>query len=62
MSGIQIAGPKAEVRFTLEITRKATGKKETVEMVGFTDLTPEELQARIADGSIQLQKEPAPCL
>lgn len=62
MSGIALAGPRGEVRLTLEITRAATGKKETVHMVGYTQLSPEELQARIADGSIQLEQEPAPCL
>lgn len=31
---IELAGQPGELRFTLEITRAATGKTETVEMVG----------------------------
>lgn len=33
----ELNGQVGEVRFTLEITRKETGKVETVEMVGFLD-------------------------
>ncbi len=32
-----LTGTVGELRFTLEITRKETGKVETVEMVGFLD-------------------------
>lgn len=39
---IALEGEKAELRFTLEITRADTGKVETFEMVGHTD--PEELK------------------
>ena len=39
---IQLAGEKAELRFTLEIKRAATGLVETYEMVGHVD--PDELQ------------------
>jgi len=39
---IELQAEKAELRFTLEITRADTGKVETYEMVGHTD--PEELQ------------------
>lgn len=39
-----IAGQPAELRFTLEITRAATGEKETVEMVGHVNLTPEQIE------------------
>ena len=39
---IELTGEKAELRFTLEIKRAATGKVETYEMVGHAD--PEELQ------------------
>lgn len=41
---LDIAGQPAELRFTLEITRAATGLKETVEMVGYANLTPEQLK------------------
>jgi hypothetical protein len=37
-----VVGGGAEVRMTLEITRAATGKVETVEMVGYID--PEKLK------------------
>ena len=30
----ELSGPPAELRFTIEITRKATGKVESYEMVG----------------------------
>lgn len=39
---IELTGQPAELRFTLEITRKDTGKVETYEMVGHSD--PEELK------------------
>ena len=38
----ELVGEKAELRFTLEITRAETGKVETYEMVGHAD--PEELK------------------
>lgn len=31
---IELSGQPAELKFTLEITRAATGEKETVELVG----------------------------
>jgi len=43
---IELAGQPANIFFTVEITRAATGKTETVEMVGHAD--PEELQKLIA--------------
>lgn len=39
---IELTGQPAELRFTLEITRKETGKVEVYEMVGHAD--PEELK------------------
>lgn len=39
---IELTGPKAELRFTLEITRAATGLTETVEMVGTIQNEEEE--------------------
>ena len=42
---IELAGQPANIFFTVEITRAATGKTETVEMVGHAD--PEELQKLI---------------
>jgi hypothetical protein len=42
MSGINLAGEKAELRFMVEITRAATGVVEQYEMVGHA--SPEELQ------------------
>lgn len=33
----ELNGQMGELRFTLEITRKETGKVETVELVGFLD-------------------------
>lgn len=41
-----IKGPRGELRATLHITRKATGKTETVEIVGHTD--PEQHAAFVA--------------
>lgn len=32
-----LSGQMGEVRFTLQVTRKETGKVEEVEMVGFID-------------------------
>lgn len=34
---IELAGQPGELRFTIEITRKATGKTETVELIGHLD-------------------------
>lgn len=34
---IELNGQAGEIRFTLEVTRKETGKVEVVEMVGFLD-------------------------
>lgn len=36
-----LKGQKGEVKFTLEITRAATGKKETVDMIGIIGDSPE---------------------
>lgn len=41
-SGPALVGPMAEVRMTLQITRKATGMVEEVELVGFVN--PEKLK------------------
>ena len=55
---IELTGEKAELRFTLEITRAATGKVETYEMIGHAD--PEELQKLIGaeNGSNTLDSSP----
>jgi hypothetical protein len=37
---IALQGQPGELRFTLEITRKATGKVETIEMVGHIQPAP----------------------
>ena len=34
---VDLGGEKAEVRFTVQITRAETGKVEEVEMIGFVD-------------------------
>ena len=41
---MNIAGQPAEVRMTLQITRKETGKTETVELVGH--VIPEQPQEK----------------
>lgn len=46
----------AELRFTLEITRAATGLKETVEMVGHVIPLPEDNQPEIEDVSNPLNR------
>lgn len=48
---IALEGEKAELRFTVEIKRAATGKVETFEMVGHVD--PEKLRQLVGeeDGS-----------
>lgn len=38
---IELAGQPAELRFTLEIKRAATGKTETYAMVGHINPTPQ---------------------
>ena len=38
---MNLNGQPAEIRFTLEITRAATGLTETVEMVGYSVPEPE---------------------
>ena len=44
---MNLQGQVGELRFTVEITRKETGKVETVEMVGFLDAEKlAELQAQ----------------
>ena len=39
---IELAGQPAEVRFTIEIKRAATGLTDTVEMVGVVQPSPEQ--------------------
>ena len=46
-----ITGQMGELRFTLEVKRKDTGKTETIEMVGFID---EAKLKEIQDGSNSL--------
>lgn len=48
---IELKGPPGELHFTLTVTRAATGKVETFEMVGHAD--PEELKKILGaqDGS-----------
>lgn len=41
-SGPALVGPMAEVRMTLQITRKATGLVEEVELIGFVN--PDQLK------------------
>lgn len=48
---IDLLSQPAELKFTLEITRAATGLKETVEMVGHVIPLPEDNQLEIEDGS-----------
>jgi hypothetical protein len=50
---MNIQGKPAELRFTVEVTRKETGVKETFEMVGYC--TVEEAQAL---GAQEVQPEP----
>ena len=47
---MNLNGQPAEIRFTLEITRAATGLTETVEMVGYTVPEPESIEGE-TDGS-----------
>jgi hypothetical protein len=49
---INLAGQSGELRFTLEITRKDTGKVETVEMVG--KIINDELTQEAENGSNSL--------
>lgn len=56
MSGINLGGEVGELRFTLEIKRKETGKVETVEMVGF--LNEEDLK-KLQEQGIQVKQEGA---
>lgn len=55
---VEMVGQPAELRFTLEISRAATGKTETVEMVGYANLTPEQLKQlkESTDGSDPLDR------
>jgi len=46
----ELSGPPAELRFTLEITRAATGEKEIVEMVGHVVNEPTEPQTETPEG------------
>jgi hypothetical protein len=48
----ELSGQVGELRFTIEITRKETGKTETVEMVGFLD---EQKLKELQDGSNPLR-------
>ena len=43
-----LSGQTGELRFTVQITRKATGKVEEVELVGYLD---EEKLKELQDGS-----------
>jgi hypothetical protein len=38
----ELKGPPSELRFTVTVTRKATGKVETFEMIGTPVEQPEE--------------------
>ena len=44
---IELGGQLGELRFTVEVTRKETGKVETYELVGFLD---EEKLKEFQDG------------
>lgn len=50
-----LQGNVGEVRITLEVTRKETGKVEQVEMIGFVN--PEQLKQLQADGVLPAPKE-----
>lgn len=53
---VELSGQPGEVRFTLQITRKETGKVEEVEMVGFLDqnkLKEAEIVCNPLDSSAQ---------
>jgi hypothetical protein len=51
---VDLAGQPAEIRFTLQITRAATGKVETVEMVGYVNPPKEQTNGSDSlDGSAQ---------
>lgn len=52
---IELQGQPAELRFTVEIKRAATGQVETYEMVGHAD--PEKLK-ELQDGSHPLDNGP----
>ena len=43
-----LVSPIGEVRFTLQVTRKETGKVEEYEMVGSTTLTEEQLKKELS--------------
>ena len=45
-----LQGNVGEVTLTLQVTRKETGKVETIEMVGFVN--PEQLKQLQADGTL----------
>ena len=48
---IELSSQPAELRFTLEITRAATGLTETVEMVGHV-VPPEEPKHQVIEGEL----------
>ena len=52
---IALNGQPGELRMTLQITRKATGKVEEVELVGFVD---EDKLKEIQNGSNSLDSGP----
>lgn len=52
---INLNGSQGELRFTLQITRKETGKVEEVELVGFVD---EEKLKELQNGSNSLNSSP----
>lgn len=52
---IELNGQPGELRLTLQITRKATGKVEKVELVGFID---KDKLKEIQNGSHSLDSSP----
>lgn len=49
----ELQGAMGELSFTVQVTRKDTGKTEEVQMVGF--INEEELKSLQAEGLIPLQ-------
>lgn len=54
MSGVNLQGQVGELRFTVQVTRKETGKIEEVEMVGF--LNEEQLKQLQDQGVLPKQQ------
>jgi hypothetical protein len=44
---VKLVGPKAEVSFQVSITRKDTGKVETYDLKGYTNLSEQELREQL---------------